>query len=42
MSQWGYVTLGWISVYLTIGVWYYTSRMPTVDHEGETQESETS
>lgn len=28
MSQWGYVAVGWISTYVVLGVWFFTSRMP--------------
>jgi hypothetical protein len=37
MSQWGYVALGWILTYVTLGVWYYTSRMPKTEDDTETQ-----
>gem|GEM_PF-4930449 len=28
MSQWTYVALGWISTYLAVGIWVYSSRPP--------------
>lgn len=28
MSQWGYVSLGWIAMYAVVVAWYFTSRMP--------------
>lgn len=27
MSDWGFVATGWIITYLTLGIWFYTSKV---------------
>jgi hypothetical protein len=31
MSDWGFVTIGWLVTYISIGVWFYTSRPKSVE-----------
>lgn len=33
MTQWGYVTLGWIATYAVVIGWWFTSRMPVGNDE---------
>ncbi len=31
MSNWGYVSIGWISTYITIACWFYYSKPKKIE-----------